>query len=543
MRRRAAWLDALAGALWVPQAGLIAHAVGRLAQPGAIHGLPIGHLAAFAVLALIRVGLGALATRLGHLGSEAVKTDLRHRLIERIGEWSPLDPAKPGSGTAAALVSTGIEGVEPYLVRYGSARLRMSAIPVFIALVVATQSWIAAIILVITGPLIPVFMFLIGGRARAASDRQLAEVLTVNDYLADRLAGLRDIKLLGAVPVAAEQLADHARRIKQATMGVLRIAFLSSALLEFFSALGVALMAVYVGFSLLGILQFGTYGGPLSLTSGLFVLILAPEFFAPMRDFSAAYHDRADALAAAAALRKVLDRPFVPVASPRHTAPMEPGGPPGVRLSRVTFTYTGAAGAALEGFDLDVAPGEHVALVGPSGSGKTTLLSLIAGLAAPTGGDIVFPSGQSALMDAPPEIVWLSQHPHFFKTTVRRNLTLGREAIPPDLIADALRLARADDVVARLPHGLATILGEGATGISGGEAQRLAIARAALSDARLILADEPTAHLDPQTARDVVAGIKRLAAGRTMIVATHDTELAAAMDRRIALSRPGAPGP
>lgn len=538
--KRASWLAAVGESIWPVQAYVLASAIGAMVG-GADTTQDLWTPAlVFAALALVRTVLGATASRLAFLGAERVKSRLRQRLVERLGQWSPLDGHKPDSGEAAALFGESIEALDPYLVRYGPARLRATIEPLFVLALVLSQSWAAALILLFTGPLIPVFMALIGSRARAASEAQMVEILSINRYLADRLSGLADIKLLGAVDTAGAQFSSQAMGVKRATMAVLRVAFLSSAVLELFAAVGVALVAVYVGFSLLGMLHFGTYSAPLTFQTGLFVLMLSPEFYAPLRGFAAAYHDRASATAAAGALERAFGSDFVAIPTCPGRSAAADDAATGVQIRNLGFRHTTELPRVLDGFNIEIAPGEWVALTGPSGVGKTTLLSLIAGLGAPEEGEIAFPSpSKDRPAAARPRIAWLPQHPFFFRGTIRQNLTLGRTGITDAEIGSALELAQAARLVASLPRGLSTMLGEGGTGVSGGEAQRLAIARAALAKAGLVIADEPTAHLDPVTAEAVREGLARLAAGRTLIVATHDPVLAAAMAREVVMTATG----
>ncbi len=525
--RLASSVAVAADLLWIPQALILATVVGDLAAlkpvaPG------WGAFAAFAGLAVARAGLSAISSRLAFEAAVAVKADIRERLAARLGSWSPLDGRRPTSGEAAALGADHVETLDPYLSHYQPARTRLTVVPLVILLATAFYSWIAALILLIAGPLIPVFMAIIGMRAKDASDRQLEAILGINAYLADRLAGLQDLRILRAARRAGEDLEAHAFDLKRATMAVLRIAFLSSAVLELFSALGVAFVAVYVGFSLLGYFDIGAWGGGVELRGGLFVLILAPEFFAPLRNFAASYHDRASALAAADALTEVLEAPF---ASRAEVYELDRSVAPGsVILKGVGYTYGESGKPAVDDFSLTVTPGERVALTGPSGAGKSTLLALVAGLARPDSGNVVH-GGETA-----PRVAWISQTPHFLNTSLRQNLTLGREGRSDDDLRRAVENADASDVLARMPAGFATLLGESGQGISGGEGQRMALARAFLTDADVILADEPTAHLDRETAVRVIDRLLALAEGRTLIVATHDFALAGRMDRQVPLA-------
>src|SRR5690606_22666628 len=332
----------------------------------------------------------------------------------------------------------------------------------------------------------------------------LVELGGMNAFLLDRLSGLATIRSLEAVDATALSLRADAQSLRARTMAVLRIAFLSSAVLELFAALGVAMVAVYVGFHLLGQLPFGAWGHALSLTEGLFVLLLAPAFFEPLRDLSAVWHDKAAGQAALAALdRLAAPRPqtHFRAARPAPAAPetMEPA----VRLSRVTFGY-GDGPYVLEGFDLAVSHGQSIAFVGPSGSGKSTLLALIAGLLVPDAGEI------RPAQDRQTRTGWIAPSPHVFTGTIRSNVRLGRD-LPAEAVDAAIHTARLERAAAAYGPRL---LAEGGRGLSGGEVMRLAIARAAADPAcTLLLADEPTAHLDDETARDIARSLTTLAKG------------------------------
>lgn len=505
---------------------MVATAIGGLLQtPRHLPGWEA--ITIFGALVVIRAILAATAQKTAFEVGAKVRTALRRKLVERLSGWSPLDPNRPASGAAAVLGSEHVEAIVPYVTRYVPAQIRMGLVPLAILVAVLWKSWLAALILIVAGPLIPVFMTLIGIVAKAASDRQMEALLGINVYLSDRLAGLQDLRILKAEGLAGRRLSAHAKALKDASMKVLAIAFLSSAVLELFAALGVALVAVYIGFYLLNYIPFGTWGPEMGLSQGLFILMLAPDFFTPLRDFAATYHDRASALAAADALGPVLETERLDLPA---TAP-EPA-PKGVAiaLKGVGFAYPGQA-AVLSGVDLFVRTGEHLAVTGPSGAGKSTLLALMGRLGAPDSGAV-----RIGAEGASPRIAWIGQAPHFLRTSLKRNLTLGRAGIDEAAIATALDLSGASEVVARLPGGLATLLGESAQGLSGGEAQRMALARAYLADADIILADEPTAHLDRETADMVTERLLAVAKGKTLVVATHDPVLSGRLERVVAIA-------
>lgn len=526
----------LAAALWLPQAGLIAWAVQRLADGRGWRAVWVPAAGVLA-LGLLRAAGEAWGLRRVFGRARAELSTSRAQATAALASRSPVDRARPASGAAASVIAEQAEAVLPWLVRYQPVRLRVTVMPVVIVVAVAWFSWAAALVLLVAAPLIPLFMAIVGWRAQAASEAQMVRLGQMNGFLLDRLRGLVTLRALGAVDATAVRLRDAAEGLRQRTMAVLRIAFLSSAVLELFSALGVAMVAVYIGFHLLGHLGFGTWGAPLTLGQGLFVLLLAPAFFEPLRDLAAVWHDRAAGEAAIGALERLAaqgrplpDAPADAVPRPGHAT-----GALAVAVRGLHFAHAGEA-PVFEGFDLGVHAGEHVALMGASGSGKTALLALLAGLATPDAGQIrlgdqVLDAGSANALRA--RIGWMGQRPHVFAGSVAANVALGRPALSTARVEDAMRLAALDAVAQARP---ATQLGEGGAGLSGGEAVRLALARLAVHpDAGLLLADEPTAHLDAETAARVVEALLVLARGRTLIVATHDPRVAARMHRVVTL--------
>ena len=422
--------------------------------------------------------------------------------------------------------------VVPYLSRFVPVRIRVMLTPFAILAVVLWYSWAAALVLMVAAPLIPIFMALIGWRAKAASEKQLTALGGMNGFLLDRLRGLATIRTFHAVDATANRLRQNAETLRSKTMSVLRIAFLSSAVLELFAAIGVAMVAVYIGFHLLGQLNFGAWGHKLTLAEGLFVLLLSPAFFEPLRDLSAVWHDRASGEASIDALEKLAEHPMPIVGKVGSHATT--GDAPTVTLHNIDFGY-GTGGKVLTAFNLDIAAGEHVALLAPSGYGKSTVLALVAGLTAPQTGQIEI--GGIGLADDTAEALrsrmsWIGQKPHIFAGSARQNITLGRQADveTTKAIIDDMALGHVLGVTGN------SLIGENGAGISGGEALRLALSRAAVDlSADIILADEPTAHLDQETAKVIADSLLRLAKGKTLIVATHDETLARRMDRIVRL--------
>jgi len=466
--------------------------------------------------------------------ARSVLGGLRAQVLRALAQASPLDKARAASGLAASALAEQAEAVVPWLARYQSALWRVRIAPLVIAAAVASQSWLAALVLVVAAPLIPLFMAIVGWRARAASKEQLVQMGGMNAFLLDRLRGLGSLRALGAVEASALRLRGHAEALRQRSMRVLRIAFLSSAVLELFSALGVAMVAVYVGFHLLGMLPFGAWGQKLSLGQALFVLLLAPAFFEPLRDLSAVWHDRAAGEAALQALDG-LCRQAAPLVG--GMAPAEDSGTAAMSVEVVDLQVQAPGGQArLAPLNLRVEAGEHVALRSPSGNGKSVLLAQLAGLVPVPRGRVLLdgrPLDAQTAAELRAGMAWMGQQPYVFAGSVQRNVALGRAHVGAAEVRAAGEQAALGAVLQARP-GMS--LGEGGSGLSGGEVVRLALARLAVNrHAGLLLVDEPTAHLDPATARQVTEALLRIAAGRTLIVATHDAQLARRMDRVIEL--------
>lgn len=522
----AGWLSVVAGAMWPVQAAAIAWAVSRWASGEPAFGPSVTAALVFMGCAFVRA---ALEHRSGALLFDAADQTIareREALISREARAR----TKAGSAQIAALVVQKLPLLQPWITRYHVAMLRAQVLPILFLVLAFSQSWVVGLTLLVAGPLIPLFMGLVGMAAEDASKRQMTQIASMNDMVMDRLSAMLDIRLLGAVDRSAADFEARANTLRERTMAVLRVAFLSSTVLELFSALGVAMVAVFVGFTLLGEIGFGSWGGGLTLGQGLFLLLIAPEFFQPLRDLASAWHDRAAGFAVVADLDELdaADRiGFVGQAEP--CTPL--AGPISVKSEGAVARV---ADSDVMVPDFSLREGQSVALVGPSGAGKTTGLAAIAGLVPLASGDIMVHgqalNGQTA--DAwRARLALVPQRPHFPDETLREWLDPRGTGVDP---TSALQMAAALDIVARLPDGLETRLGESGGGVSGGEARRLLLARAFMTGADLLVADEPTADLDADTADIIIRSLRNFQdAGGTVIVATHDPRLAAAMDNRI----------
>lgn len=556
--RLPALVQGAAALVWLPQAALLAWAVQGMVE-GA--GWRAALLPAAAVLALgvLRALAEAWGARAMYAAARSHLSALRAHAVAALARRSPLDRDRARSGQAASVLAEQAEAVVPYLVRFQPARWKSVLAPLAIVAAIAPLSWIAALVLLVAAPLIPVFMALVGMGAQAASRAHMVELGGMNAFLLDRLRGLATLRALGAVDATATRLGDTAQSLRHRTMAVLRIAFLSSAVLELFSALGVAMVAVYIGFSLLGTLDFGAWDTRLTLAQGLFILLLAPAFFEPLRELAAVWHDKAAGEAGLAGLRDLAAGGVmlvgagdglglsagggagtavvgagVAVAEATEAAPSRM--PPVVDVRNLHFAHAGEQ-PLFDDFSFTVRPGEHVALLGASGVGKTTLLALMAGLLPAQAGEIRVGGTILDHASAPTlrrRMAWMGQRPHVFTAPVADNITLGRPVEAGQAVTGALHLAGLGAVAQARPE---VMLGDGGHGLSGGEAVRLALARVAVwPHADLLLVDEPTAHLDSETATRVTDALLALARGKTMLVATHDPVLAARLHRAIDLS-------
>ena len=522
--RKVALLQTLAGAIWPVQALAIAYVI-----QGWVTGQDINIVLAisgYVLAGAARALLTSLSGRIAYAAADKVLKGERQKLLER--ETRRIEH-NVSSAALAALAVEKLPHLVPHLTRYVPAMTQTMVLPLLFIALVASVSWAAALALLLTGPLIPVFMAVIGIRARAASDRQMKEISDLNSILVDRLAALSDLRLLNAARQSERVFAGQANRLHTRTMGVLRVAFLSSTMLEFFSALGIVLVAIFVGFSLLGRISWGVWGAPLDVGQGVFLLLMVPEFFRPLRELSLAWHDRASAASVAAEL----------AALEADQSPSIVGlGEKGQRSDgSVAIALTGAAlkrdGREILLPDLDISAGEAVVISGPSGSGKSTCLKAVAGMLPLTSGAL-FVDGQIMSDDVADawraRLAWVPQRIHFRDISLREFLNADDDT----QIADALAKANAVHIVERLPGGLDARLGESGAGVSGGEARRLMLARALLSGADVVLADEPTADLDRETADKIITTLRRLADnGAAVLVASHDPDLITAFDRSI----------
>lgn len=524
-------LPLLAGGLLVAQALVLAALLHRAVVEGAGVAALMPQVLLLATILVIRIGLGGLGEVAAVRFGEAIKGRLRAGLVGDLLRRSPTWTAAKSSGALSSTVLEQVEALDGYFTRYLPAVVQAAILPIAFAVIAFSVDWIVGLLFLISAPLIPVFMALAGWGAEAASRSQASALSRLSGRFADRLRGLVTLKLFGqdAAETARVRLASEELRVR--TMRVMRIAFLSSAVLEFFAALGVAGVALYVGLTFLDLVTVRST--ELTLQAGLFCLLMAPEVYQPLRLLAAHYHDRASAKAATAEIELELEA--LPEVATAAAVPVNGAAATGaVALDLRGVVLADPTGRpVIESADLVLEPGTHIAILGTSGIGKSTLLEAVAGLRAFTG-DIRIDGKALGDIDEAElrrRVGMLGQRPRLFAGSIADNIRLGRRDADHGAVRLAAQQARVSDFADALPEGPATRLGEDGLGLSGGEIQRIALARIYLRDPGLVLLDEPTAHLDAATEALVLDGLAEFARGRTLIVATHSHAVAARMDK------------
>jgi thiol reductant ABC exporter CydD subunit len=521
-------LGVLSAILIVTQAWLLADVVSRAFLGGrSVASLKTPLALLFAVV-LARACVAWGAELAAGRSSARAKSQLRGALLEHIPALGLHSSREQRTGELAILATRGVDALDGYFSLYLPQLFLAVIVPVFVIAAVLWNDWISAAIIAFTIPLIPVFMALVGATTRERMDRQFRTLERLGGHFLDVVAGLPTLKIFGRAKVQATAIRQISERYRTTAMSTLRVTFLSSLILELVATVAVALVAVAIGLRLMN--------GHLDLRIALFALVLAPEAFLPLRQLGANYHASAEGMAAAEQVFAVLEAP----SASRGTRTNFPSPAVAtVAVDGLRVTYPGRSQPALDGVSLTVRAGEMLALVGPSGCGKSTLLNVLLGLVTPESGSVRI--GGVELSDLDLEawragLAWVPQRPHLFKASIAQNIRLARSDASAEEVWTAIADAGLADTIRNLPHGLDTMLGDRGAGLSAGERQRVALARAFLRDSPLLLLDEPTSNLDGHTEQDVVAAIRRLSRGRTVVLAAHRPALMAVADRVLSLA-------
>lgn len=532
-------LGLTAGFLLILQAWLLASIINAVifekAMLDEVYGWLFGMLAVFSFRALLSWASEVTAFK----AAAEVKRDLRYRLQQHLFALGPIANDGERSGELVNTLVDGVEALEAYYSRYLPTMSLVVLIPLSILVFVFPIDWISGVVLLVTAPLIPFFMILIGKGTERLNKKQWRKMARMSAHFLDMIQGLSTLKIFNASQREAETIRRISDEYRQSTMSVLRVAFLSSLVLEFLASVSIAIVAVLVGFRLLY--------GEIDFFYGFFALLLAPEFYLPLRNMGTHYHARLEAIGAAEKMLDILEKP-IPDQTNKETFSHTENHAISISFNKVSYAYD-ERGTALKELDLNIPTGSRIALVGTSGAGKSTILRLLAGFISPTSGAIRI--NQQSLDEINLEswrqqIAWVPQTPHLFNASIRDNIALGMSNVNQSHINDtdiikAAQQAHIDAYIQTLPEGYQTIIGERGQGLSGGQIQRIALARAFLKDAPVILLDEATANLDTENERLIQQSLADLVVknttNKTLIMIAHRLETVKSADQIIVMDK------
>ena len=521
-------LGLLSAVIIVAQAWVLAF----LLQALIIDHVPRGSLTAWfialAAMFILRAIVGLLRERVGFIAGRTLRREIRRQVLDRLQLLGPAWIQGKPAGSWSSLLLEQIEEMQDYYARYLPQMYLAGLVPLLILATVFPINWAAALILFCTAPLIPLFMALVGMGAADANRRNFLALTRLSGYFLDRLRGLDTLRLFDRAQAEIEHISRASDDFRQRTMEVLRLAFLSSGVLEFFASISIAVVAVYFGFSYLGELHFGSYGTGITLFAGFLALILAPEFFQPLRDLGTFYHAKAQAVGAAESLVAFLE-----------SAPEQQGAGGltpdlgSVELIAEQLIILAPDGSRLAGpLDFTLAGGRRAAIVGASGAGKSSLLNVLLGF-LPYQGSLRLNGCE--LREISPahwrrHISWISQNPFLPADSLRDNILLGKPDAGDAELAQAVERAYVGEFLSSLPGGLDCAVGENAARLSVGQAQRVALARALLPAPALLLLDEPTASLDARSEELVMRALDDASRRQTTLLVTHQLSEIAGYD-------------
>jgi len=491
-------------------------------------------------LLLTRALLAQVRERLSFEAGKRLRGDIRQAVLNKLVALGPVFIKGKPAGAWATLVFEQVEDLHDFYEKYLPQMMLAGFIPLLILVCVFPLNWAAGIILLMTAPLVPLFMILVGMGAADANRKNVQALSRLSGHFMDRIKGLQTLKLFNRAEAELVNIEQASEDFRARTMSVLRLAFLSSAVLEFFAAVSIAVLAVYFGFSYLDHLDFGHYGVKISLFTGMFVLILAPEFYQPLRDLGTHYHAKAQAIGAAESLVELLDYQVNSAADNHSLSPKRAFAADSIGIQATELEVCSLDGQRLLGpISFTLPAGEHWAIVGPSGAGKTSLLNALLGF-LPYQGSLLINGHELSSLDLAQwrqHLAWLGQDPQLFHGTVRDNVALANPQLNDQQIMALLERANISEFVSQHPLGLDLVISDQSAGVSVGQAQRFALARALAQPAKLFILDEPTASLDAQSEQSVLATLHRAMQSTSSLTVTHKLDDLHNMDSVLVLEK------
>ncbi|MEZ8544610.1 cysteine/glutathione ABC transporter permease/ATP-binding protein CydD [Vibrio atlanticus] len=511
-------LGVLSSVFLIAQAALLASILHQLIIENVDKSELVGHFAGLALSVVGRAGCTWGREIAGYRCGEQIRVYIRQLILDKLRELGPAYIKGKPAGTWATLLLEQVEDMQDFFSRYLPQMSLSVMIPFIILVVVFPVNWAAGLIFLITAPLVPMFMALVGMKAADANRKNFKALQRLSGHFYDRLQSMTTIRLFDRTNAETEVLKGASEVFRTRTMDVLKIAFLSSAVLEFFTSISIAMTAVYFGFTYIGELNFGHYGAGITLFAGLFILILAPEFYQPLRDLGTFYHAKQQAVGAAESIVEFLETDITKVKSGNTQLDSAQG----INIEATDLKVLSPEGVQLVGpisFTLNTR--QSTALVGPSGAGKTSLINAILGF-MPYEGSLKINGIELRDLDLASwrkTISWVGQNPLLLHGSIRDNVTLGKHDIADQVVENALEQSFASEFVNE--HGLDYMISDRSGGLSVGQSQRLALARAMIQDGQFWLLDEPTASLDTRSEQLVMKGINSNIESRTALLVTH----------------------
>ena len=516
-------LGAVSGVLIVAQAWLLASVLHHMIMENIPREALLLPFVLLVLVFILRAWVVWLRERVGFQAGQHIRQQIRKTVLDRLQQAGPAWIQGKPAGSWATLILEQIDDMHDYYARYLPQMALAACVPLLIVLVIFPANWAAALILLGTAPLIPLFMALVGMGAADANRRNFKALARLSGHFLDRLRGMETLRVFGRGAAETDNIRQASENFRHRTMEVLRLAFLSSGVLEFFTSLSIALVAVYFGFSYLGELNFGHYGTGVTLMSGFLALILAPEFFQPLRDLGTFYHAKAQAVGAADSLKTFLE---APLAQPQQGQQLPDESRP-ISLEAKGLVIRAADGKVLAGpLDFTLAAGERAVLVGQSGSGKSSLINALLGF-LPYEGTLRVNGLELKELDSDAWrrlLSWVGQNPQLPAGSIRDNIMLADPNACEERLQHAAQRAWVSEFLTQLPEGMDTQVGDQSGRLSVGQAQRVAVARALLAPCRLLLLDEPAASLDAHSERRVMQALTDASTHQTTLMVTHQLE-------------------